>query len=80
MPITAVRTKSPSENRLRKGESPILLRSLRKIGTVPDGSRMGSKLYKWKGPVKTDDAVFAAPLSRHAFQLDARTWVRSLDL
>ena len=32
-----------SENRLGKGDSPILLRGLRKIGTVPDGSRIGSK-------------------------------------
>ena len=34
---------SLSENRLREGDSPILLRGLRKIGTVPDGSRIGSE-------------------------------------
>ncbi len=33
--------KSLSANRLGKGDSPILLRGLRKIGTVPDGSRIG---------------------------------------
>jgi hypothetical protein len=36
-------TKSLSENRLGEGDSPILLRGLRKIGTVPTGSRIGSK-------------------------------------
>ncbi len=36
-------TKSLSENRLGEGDSPILLRGLRKIGTVPAGSRIGSK-------------------------------------
>ena len=30
-----------SENRLGEGDSPILLRGLRKIGTVPDGFRIG---------------------------------------
>ena len=32
-----------SENRLGEGDSPILLRGLRKIGTVPDGFRIGIK-------------------------------------
>jgi hypothetical protein len=35
-------TQSLSENRLGEGDSPILLRRLRKIGTVPGGSRIGS--------------------------------------
>ncbi len=35
--------KSLSENRLGEGDSPILLRVLRKIGTVPDRSRIGSQ-------------------------------------
>jgi hypothetical protein len=35
--------KSLSENRLGEGDSPILLRGLRKIGTVPGGFRIGSK-------------------------------------
>jgi ATP-dependent exoDNAse (exonuclease V) beta subunit len=35
--------KCQSENRLGEGDSPILLRGLRKIGTVPGGSRIGSK-------------------------------------
>ena len=35
--------KSLSENRLGEGDSPILLRGLRKIGTVPGGSRIGSE-------------------------------------
>ena len=34
--------KSLSENRLGEGDSPILLRGLRKIGTVPVGFRIGS--------------------------------------
>jgi hypothetical protein len=34
---------SLSENRLGEGDRPILLRGLRKIGTVPRGSRIGSK-------------------------------------
>jgi hypothetical protein len=37
------KNKSLSENRLGEGDSPILLRGLRKIGTVPGGSRIGSK-------------------------------------
>jgi N-acetylglucosaminyldiphosphoundecaprenol N-acetyl-beta-D-mannosaminyltransferase len=36
--------KSLSQNCLGEGDSPILLRGLRKIGTVPDGSGIGSKL------------------------------------
>ena len=36
------RLKSLSENHLGEGDSPILLRRLRKIGTVPGGSRRGS--------------------------------------
>ena len=36
-------TKSLSENRLGAGDSPILLRGLRKIGTAPGGSRTGSQ-------------------------------------
>ncbi len=36
-------SKGLSENRLGEGDSPILLRGLRKIGTVPVGSRIGSK-------------------------------------
>ena len=35
--------KSLSENRLGEGDSPILLRGLRKIGTVPDSFRIGFK-------------------------------------
>ena len=35
--------KGLSENRLGEGDSPILLRGLRKIGTVPDGSRIDTK-------------------------------------
>ena len=35
--------KSLSENRLGEGDSPILLRGLRKIGTVPAGFRIGHK-------------------------------------
>jgi hypothetical protein len=35
-------SKSLSENRRTEGASPILLRRLRKIGTVPTGSRIGS--------------------------------------
>jgi len=38
--------KSLSENRPREGDSPIFLPGHRKIGTVPDGSRIGSK---WSG-------------------------------
>ncbi|HEV3137900.1 MAG TPA: hypothetical protein VGZ26_08340 [Pirellulales bacterium] len=37
---------SLSENRLGKGDSPILLPGHRKIGTVPAGSRIGSKLKR----------------------------------
>jgi len=39
--------KSLSENRLGEGDSPILLPGHRKIGTVPAGSRIGSKLRYW---------------------------------
>ena len=35
--------KDLSQNRLGEGDSPILLRGLRKIGTVPDGSGIDSK-------------------------------------
>ncbi len=35
--------KSRSENRSGKGDSPILLGGTRKIGTVPNGFRIGSK-------------------------------------
>jgi len=38
--------KSLSENRLGEGDSPILLRGLRKIGTVPDRSWIGSKPHQ----------------------------------
>lgn len=31
-----------------------------------------TKLYRWKGPVKIDDTVFATPLSALAFQSDAQ--------
>ena len=31
-----------------------------------------TKLYRWKGPVKIDDTVFATPLSALAFQRDAQ--------
>ena len=31
-----------------------------------------TKLYRWKGPVKTDDTVFATPLSALPFQSDAQ--------
>jgi L-alanine-DL-glutamate epimerase-like enolase superfamily enzyme len=31
-----------------------------------------TKLYRWKGPVKTDDTVFATPLSALPFQRDAQ--------
>ena len=37
--------KGLSENRLGDGDSPILLRGLRKIGTVPGGFRIGCKAY-----------------------------------
>lgn len=39
--------KSLSENHLREGHNPILLPGHRKIGTVPDGSRIGSKLVSY---------------------------------
>jgi L-rhamnonate dehydratase len=35
-------------------------------------SSVRTKLYRWKGPVKTDDTVFATPLSALAFQRDAQ--------
>ncbi len=38
----ATDVESLSENRLGEGDSPILLRGLRKIGTVPGGSRIGN--------------------------------------
>src|SRR4026208_635557 len=31
-----------------------------------------TKLYRWKGPVKIDDTVFATPLSALSFQSDAQ--------
>src|SRR6516225_5984498 len=31
-----------------------------------------TKLYRWRGPVKTDDTVFATPLSALPFQSDAQ--------
>jgi hypothetical protein len=36
-----------SENRLGEGDSPILLRGLRKIETVPDSFRIGNKQPDW---------------------------------
>jgi hypothetical protein len=38
--------KSRSENRLGEGDSPLLLRGLRKSGTVPGSSRIGSELVQ----------------------------------
>jgi hypothetical protein len=38
-----VHPKNLSQNHLGEGDSPILLRGLRKIGTVPDGSGISSK-------------------------------------
>ena len=35
-------------------------------------TRVRTKLYRWKGPVKTDDTVFATPLSALPFQSDAQ--------
>jgi HlyD family secretion protein len=49
MPVTVrlkLDAKSLSENRLGEGDSPIFLRGLRKIGTVPGGSRIGSKRHE----------------------------------
>ena len=43
---------SLSENHLGEGDSPILLRGLRKIGTVPDGSRIGSQSGRGGSPQK----------------------------
>ncbi len=40
-------SKSLSENRLPKGDSPNLLRRLRKFGAVPDDFRIGSKSTGW---------------------------------
>ena len=46
--------KSLSENRLGEGDSPILLPGHRKIGTVPDGSRIGYKKNTVHQPVAND--------------------------
>ena len=35
-------------------------------------TRVRTKLYRWKGPVKIDDTVFATPLSALPFQSDAQ--------
>jgi len=35
-------------------------------------ARVRTKLYRWTGPVKTDDTVFATPLSALPFQSDAQ--------
>jgi L-alanine-DL-glutamate epimerase-like enolase superfamily enzyme len=35
-------------------------------------TKIRSKLYRWKGPVKIDDTVFATPLSALPFQSDAQ--------
>ena len=48
--------KSLSENRLGEGDSPIFLTGHRKIGTVPDGFRIGSK----GAPIASADASVSA--------------------
>src|ERR1051325_4797373 len=47
-------TKSLSKNRLREGDSPILLRRLSKIGTVPDGFANGKGKGRGKWGRGTD--------------------------
>jgi L-rhamnonate dehydratase len=35
-------------------------------------TRVSTKLYQWKGPVKTSDTIFATPLSALPFQVDSQ--------
>ena len=49
---------SLSQNRLGEGDSPILLRRLRKIGTVPDGFDM----YLWRSLAAHHLAMVKAPV------------------
>jgi hypothetical protein len=60
-------SKSLSEYRLGEGDSPNLLRGLRKIGTVPDGSRIGPKAAdEWAGEgvltIERDEQPRRAPI------------------